>query len=153
MNEPSPRADPGSAPPGQYRIFIRNTEGLEENSVIQILGRTLELLGAIRISRKGSLPFFGIKLIPKAQESPPPGFRLKPSTSSSKGLLSEKTSIGLRDSSRELASTEVHHPSQSRITHEIPQSSHGGVDRRSNRDILLSVERSSMEKRFLAGSV
>jgi hypothetical protein len=60
--------------------------------------------------------------------------------------------IEKRDGSREPPNLEVQHPSQSQFSHEIPQLSHGGVDRRSNREILLSVERSSSEKGFLAGS-
>jgi hypothetical protein len=152
LNEPQARTEPSSAPKTQYPIFIKKPEGLEENSFLGILGRVFERLRATRIHRKGSFPFLVIELVPKVQQSPPPRFQRNLSTSSPKGLLSRELSTGLRDSSRELASTEVHQPSQSRISHEIPQLSHGGVEWRPRTEFFLSVERDSKEEVSLAGS-
>ena len=154
MQNDKSRTDPGSEPsPRSWNPILKKPEGLEENSVLGILGRFFSILGAIRLRRISTKRFLSFHLVPQEEKSPPPEFHRRLSTSSPKGLLpGEGPLIEKRDGSREPPNLEVQHPSQSQISHEFPQLSHGGVDRRSNREILLSVERDSKEKVFLAGS-
>jgi len=153
-NEPEARTDPGPAPSKQgYGIILKDPEGLESNTPIAVLGRTIKFLRSTWLIRKETFPFFSIKFVPEKQESPPPLRQRVVSSSVPKGLLPSETSIPeTRDSSRELASNQVHLPSQSQISHEFPHISPQVSDRRSNRDILLSVEWSLNSREFLAGS-
>ena len=155
-NEEEARADPGSElqPPARPGTLLNWDPSPAQNDLFGVLGRLLNGLRRARLERLGAIPFFSFKLIPKPKESPPPYLEGILSRARAKGLLSgeDRVSTEGRVSSRELANTPIHLPSQSQISHEFPQLSHGGVDRRSNRDILLSVERSLSEKVSFAGS-
>jgi len=151
-NEPF-RTDPGSEPSKQPSGQIPKV-GFEPEDLglLPAVGRKLRTLGRKRLRIVFSRRLFFIYSVPEVQKSLPPVRERGPSIPLAKAFPSDE--IGgteTRDGSREPAK-QIHLPSHSQITHEIPQLSHGGVERRSNREILLSVERSLSEKVSLAGS-
>jgi len=150
-NELEARADPRpDPPPKRSSLIIKNPSGTEGNTPVEVLGRFLSWLWALRIGRKVFRPFFFFHLVPQLEQRPPPALHRRLSTSAPVGNSIVRGNPETRDSSRELASNQVHLPSQSQISHDLKYPP-GKVDQRSNREILLSVEWSLNSKEF-AGS-
>jgi len=99
-NEPEARADPRSDPPPKNRSFIvKDPQGIEGNTPIEVLGRFLQGLSRFRIGWKGFLPFFFLQGIAQTEQGPPPALHRKLSTSTSEGNLILRDLSETRDSS------------------------------------------------------